>query len=408
MRAVSVFLLITVAMGALGCGDDDGSGGAGGADSSDASTGIDADGGTAGTGGEGGTGSTEDAAMDSAETGAAEDAGGDSGEDGDTSGEAGLVSNDAPSCAGMSNDCDDDGTAVSCCDAKLVSGGTFPMGRCTVGAGQPGCDDYYSGGDFAEIPEHEATVADFYLDTFEVTVGRFRKFVDQYDGTPPIEGAGANPRIPGSGWRSEWNASLPSSQAVLVSNLNSCYYQTWIDAVGDSEQFPINCVSWYEAFAFCIWDGGRLPTEAEWEYAAAGGDQNRLYPWGADASDLFHYAQIATSPLEEVGSYPDGAGRYGQHDLAGSMWEWVHDWYDDGWYSGDGNTCNSCANLANPPPSWIPPSRVVRGESWYNPPTYHSGPWITADKLLRAAFRSFNAPTDRVDDLGLRCARTPP
>ena len=112
--------------------------------------------------------------------------------------------------------------------------------------------------DSKERPEHDATVGAFYLDKYEVTVGRFRNFVAKFDGTPPVEGAGENPLVVGSGWQTAWNSSLSASQAELISSVN-CYpgNQTWTNTVGPYEAYPINCINWYEAFAFCVWDGGR-------------------------------------------------------------------------------------------------------------------------------------------------------
>src|SRR5205085_368808 len=85
------------------------------------------------------------------------------------------------------------------------------------------------------------------------------------------------------GWQKAWNARLPPDRQALIGSL-ACYssYATWRDVgdASDEETRPINCVSWYVAEAFCIWDNGRLPTDAEWELAAAGGSELRLYPWG--------------------------------------------------------------------------------------------------------------------------------
>jgi formylglycine-generating enzyme required for sulfatase activity len=295
-----------------------------------------------------------------------------------------------PSCTG-GLDCG----GVSCCESQLVPGGTFPMGRGNA-------SDAYVGGDVDEQPEHNATVADFRLDTFEITVGRFRKFVSQYNGTPPAVGAGAHPLIPGSGWQAAWNGSVAASQAALIGNLKCGSEQTWTDLAGANENLPMNCVDWYEAFAFCVWDGGRLTTEAEWEYSAAGGGENRLYPWGSAAPDVtlavFNCAFGGTpgnctlADIAPVGSTLAGNGRWGHRDLAGSMWEWGLDWHDAAWYTGQGAVCANCANLN------AASARIVRGGSWLdlNP------------KYVRAVDRGADPAAFRFSNSGVRCARNLP
>jgi formylglycine-generating enzyme required for sulfatase activity len=97
----------------------------------------------------------------------------------------------------------------------------------------------------------------------------------------------------------------------------------------------MNCLSWYEAFAFCAWDGGRIQTELEWQYAASGGGQSRLFPWGnvPPGENFAVYGCLASGSsaceagdVVPVGSRPDGRGRFGHHDLSGSVFEWALDW----------------------------------------------------------------------------------
>ncbi len=280
-------------------------------------------------------------------------------------------------------------SGLSCCDASIVPGGSLPMGRSQGGT------DAYGAGSSDELPEHTVTVAAFALDTFEVTVGRFRQFVGHFDGTPPAVDAGAHHLIPNSGWRAEWNASLATSQAALIANLKcSPTDQTWTDSPDTHEGMAQNCVSWFEAFAFCAWDGGYLPTEAEWEYAAAGGSDNRLYPWGSDDPSantaLANDSLSDASALVAVGSHPSGNGKWGHRDLAGGMFEWIFDWYNAAWYSGGGASCGNCANTEDGS------FRGLRG-----------GSYLTGASFLRAAARLDDTPTNRDVNAGFRCARKP-
>ena len=110
-----------------------------------------------------------------------------------------------------------------------------------------------------------------------------------------------------------------------------------MSSAATGEHQPINCITWYEAYAFCIWDGGFLPSEAEWNYAASGGSEQRVYPWSSPSMpttiDCAHanYSPMGMSPCsttgpEDVGSdSPTGDGKWGQADLSGNVWEWTLD-----------------------------------------------------------------------------------
>lgn len=293
-----------------------------------------------------------------------------------------------PSCAGGLT-C----AGVSCCESRLLPAGTFSMGRATSGPEADACSTWAVPCDPQEQPQHAATVSSFRLDTFEVTVGRFRKFVAAYPGSKPAGGAGAHPAIAGSGWSAAWDSALPLTLVDLKASLNCDPYGhgTWTETAAAAENKPINCVSWYEAFAFCAWDGGRLPTEAEWEYAAAGGSENRVLPWGNSqpTTALATYGCAGTacvpSDLLTVGSKPFGASRWGQHDLAGSLGEWVY----DAWSIYTTTPKNDFAQATGD-------ARNLRG-----------GSYIDQRTSFRSAARGGNAPADRAFPWGFRCARRP-
>jgi formylglycine-generating enzyme required for sulfatase activity len=292
-----------------------------------------------------------------------------------------------------------------CARSLAVAGGTF-----------------YRGTDTA----NPATIAGFRLDKYEVTVGRFRKFVDAWiGGWRPSVGSGKHAHLNGGaglantaggnepGWDASWTAYVgaASSDAVTPAGpgastkaawdaMLSCSsgYQTWTSAAGANEKRPQNCLSWYDFHAFCIWDGGFLTSEAEWEYVAAGGGEERAYPWGATApgsnASLAVYGCLlngsgtcsGSANIALVGSATSGASKWGHLDLAGNIWEWVLDGYAASYSS-------PCANCTNLP---FGTNRVVRGGSFFGNASF-----------LASARRDIQFPASRDNRFGGRCARAP-
>ena len=249
-----------------------------------------------------------------------------------------VLAPEGPSCAGglMCG-------SRSCCESIHVPGGALHMGTDCAATCDPDsvCPPPFQDGFWpGPSPEIDEQIADFNLDTFPVTVGRFRKFVAAYAGTPPVNGAGTDPQIGPSGWRKEFDPFLlPTADALRATLI--CETQehpglaTWTDAPGPNENKPINCVDWFHAFAFCIWDGGWLPIESTWEYAAAGGAEDRMYPWGEPLPDATRVANTCAfgvngtpcdaTMLPDVGSRPAGSGKWGHLDLIGYFAQWMQD-----------------------------------------------------------------------------------
>jgi formylglycine-generating enzyme required for sulfatase activity len=282
-----------------------------------------------------------------------------------------------PSCEGIGAACGPN-ASTHCCSAMQVPGGSFSRS--------------YDGVTYTD-PQYLATVSPFLLDRYEITVGRFHNFVKAYPNNLPSAGDGKNPNNnqQDPGWNDSWNGQLPADQSALKTSL-ACPGGTWTDSPGGNETKPINCVSWYLAFAFCIWDGGRLPTEAEWNYAAAGGggaEGQRVYPWsnppGSTVIDAT-YAVYQPASIGTVGSKSTkGDARYSQADMAGNVSEWVLDWYA---YPYPSTSCNDCANFA------ATSDRAIRG-----------GNYLSVPDIVKVSVRTSAPPGYTGSSLGWRCAR---
>jgi formylglycine-generating enzyme required for sulfatase activity len=282
----------------------------------------------------------------------------------------------------------------SCCTNLPVAGGSYDRTYVNGGGGPTGGSD-------------PATVSSLRLDKYEVTVARFRSFVAAWSnglGYTPAAGSGTHAYLHGGmglvdavsgGYESGWLAADDVNVAPTDGNLGACEAATWTPSAGANETLPINCIDWYEAYAFCIWDGGFLPSESEWNYAAAGGSDQRAYPWspafppGSTSIDCTqaNYDGCPTGVVHTVGSEsPAGDGKWGQADLAGNVWEWNLDWNESSYVT----PCADCANLT------AASFRVLRGGSFGNTPP-----------VLLVSFRDLDPPEYRGDLVGVRCARAP-
>jgi len=244
---------------------------------------------------------------------------------------------------------------------KVVTGGGGPGGTAGLwglqwvplpgGSFRMGSDE----GDDDEMPAHSVTLRPFSLTMTEITVGQYRACVQVGKCTEPSQGDSCN-----------WGQ-------------------------GGREDHPMDCIDWNQADAFCRAAGGRLPTEAEWEYAARSGGRDQQYPWGDEP------ASCQRAVMDDGGrscgrgnttwpvcSKPAGNSAQGLCDLVGNVWEWVADWY--GSYSAEA--------VSDPVGPGSGSRRVDRGGSWGSPA-----------RDLRAAYRLRDEPAYRDDHLGARCAR---
>jgi formylglycine-generating enzyme required for sulfatase activity len=291
------------------------------------------------------------------------------------------------------------GPPISCSELPKTCGPTHDQDCCA--------STVVPGGSFNRLDKISmpATVSDFRMDTYEVTVGRFRRFVAAYSPKMIDAGAGANPCNPNDpGWTSDSSHWLPETTSDLLADLNCGPAATWTDSDAGAENRPINCVTWYEAEAFCIWDHGRLPTLAEWSYAAVGGSEQRAYPWGsavpgADAALAVYNCYypsggvggcdgattISPDDIAPVGSLIAGAAKWGQLDMAGNVAEWVQDADPVG-----PRSCFDCAAFNTSP------DRVFLGGSFISISVESNAPQI----FVNSSWTAF-------DVAGIRCVRSP-
>jgi formylglycine-generating enzyme required for sulfatase activity len=283
-----------------------------------------------------------------------------------------------------------------------------------------------------EFPKHKVSVKGFWMDATEVTNAEFARFVKA---TGYITTAERKP---------DWNelkkqlppgtpkppdsllvpASLVFDPPTHPVDLND-YTQWWTwkkgadwrhphgpgSSIKGKENYPVVHISWYDAEAYCKWVGKRLPTEAEWEWAARGGLQNKIYPWGDEPVEQGkpkantwqgHFPDKNTNwdkfyGLAPVASFaPNG---YGLYDMAGNAWEWCADYYNYNYYKTIASGANNPQGPANSydPDEPYTKKRVIRGGSFLCNDSYCSG--------YRVARRMKSTEDSGMEHLGFRCVR---
>lgn len=231
-----------------------------------------------------------------------------------------------------------------------------PEGMALIPAGefQMGSNDGYDD----EKPGHTVYVDAFYMDKYEVTVGQYKAFIRATGHKPP-----------------DWSEVTKHSP---------------------TDQHPMIYVGWHDAMAYSIWAGKRLPTEAEWEYAARGGLVGKVYPWGNTIdSNKANYGENVgkTTP---VGRY--GANGYGLYDMGGNVWEWCLDEYDKNFYAN--------SPRANPIAGATSIKQILNKYTRVKSNILRGGSWDHTAYYVRIAYRGYQAPAVTSNNLGFRCART--
>ena len=257
----------------------------------------------------------------------------------------------------------------------LIEGGEFMMGT----------DDGFP----FEGPSHRVVLGPFYMDEHEVTNGQYAMFAEFTGHVTESERLGWSGVFDPSrnGWTKGDGADWRRPHGPGSTHL-------------EMKDYPVVHLSWLDAAAYCDWRGARLPTEAEFEYAARGGIEGAAFAWGDElAPGGVHQANLWQGTFPEVDRTLDGYGshapvkkfppnRYGLYDMTGNVWEWVYDWYHPGYFAN--------SPLKNPRGPRGGDQKVQRGGSWLCSENYCQG--------YRVAARMLTAPDSGLNNLGFRCA----
>lgn len=300
-----------------------------------------------------------------------------------------------------------------------VEGGTFYMGA----ADAEGRQDEY--------PLHPVTVEGFWMDATEVTNAQFARFVEATGYVTTAERAPdwekLKKQLP-TGTPKPADSLLVAASLVFtppdhaVGLQDARQWWSWKkgadwrhpqgpgSSIAGKENLPVVQVSWEDAVAYATWAGKRLPTEAEWEFAARGGAKNQPYPWGAEPPEkgkpktntwqgkfpIQNSGWDQYTGLAPVSSFAPNA--FGLYDMAGNVWEWCADWYDPTYYSN--SPVKPMANPKGPVVSFDPmessvPKKVMRGGSFMCNASYCLG--------YRVSARMKSSPDTGLENTGFRC-----
>lgn len=287
----------------------------------------------------------------------------------------------------------------------LINAGTFEMG----GDNEQAKPD--------EFPKHRVALDAFWIDATEVTNAQFMEFVNathyittaEKDFNYTDENGNTIHQKAGSLVFHMLNKNEDASVNNwwhFIEGANWQHPQGPNSSIIGKDSFPVVQVSWYDAQAYCKWAGKRLPTEAEWEFAARGGLANNVFPFGNDNSELYKKLNIWNGNFPYQNSMKDNYDRtapvksfppntFGLFDMSGNVWEWCNDWYSENYYK----FCKENAIFKNPKGADNSETneKVMRGGSFLCNDSYCSG--------FRVAARMKSSLETSLENTGFRCVK---
>lgn len=302
----------------------------------------------------------------------------------------------------------------------LIPSGTLKMGGDNEQADQN------------EYPKHDVEITSFWMDEHEVTNAQFKEFVDATSyitlAERPVDWEEMKTQLPPNTPKPADSILAPgalvfnpTNEAVPLNNPQLWWGwvigASWKHPLGPQSNIdsimnhPVVQIAWEDAVAYANWAGKRLPTEAEWEWAARGGQENMIYPWGNEAVEagdpkanfyqgLFPVKNEMKDGFEHTAPIKTYASNgYGLYDMAGNVWEWCADWYDVNFYSSDQALIPQTKgpSVANNPNMPYQQERVIRGGSFLCNEAYCSG--------YRNARRMGSTPDTALNHTGFRCVK---